>query len=145
MSARFPCRTGSSGRLRDGANLAVSPPERSFDASAGRERPGAMASRNRRSGMLSGCMPPNWGWAGLHRMIFAGRVLVCATGAGGELEQQIRFLLGHVSVQTTERYLGCKQRFRGAVNDRIGIEPSPGSRPRGLAPLGCLAPFRQSG
>ena len=45
-------------------------------------------------------------------------------GAGGELEQ-IQFLLGHVSVQTTERYLGCKQRFRGAVNDRIGIEPSP--------------------
>lgn len=42
--------------------------------------------------------------------------------AGGELEQ-IRFLLGHVSVQTTERYLGCKQRIRGAVNDRIGIEP----------------------
>ena len=34
-----------------------------------------------------------------------------------------RFLLGHVSVQTTERYLGCKQRIRGAVNDRIGIEP----------------------
>jgi hypothetical protein len=29
--------------------------------------------------------------------------------AGGELEQ-IQFLLGHVSVQTTERYLGCKQR-----------------------------------
>ena len=45
-------------------------------------------------------------------------------GAGGELEQ-IQFLLGHVSVQTTERYLGCKQRFRGAVNDGIGIEPSP--------------------
>jgi site-specific recombinase XerD len=42
--------------------------------------------------------------------------------AGGELEQ-IQFLLGHVSVQTTERYLGCKQRFREAVNDRIGIEP----------------------
>ena len=29
--------------------------------------------------------------------------------AGGELEQ-IQFLLGHVSVQTTERYLGCTQR-----------------------------------
>lgn len=42
--------------------------------------------------------------------------------AGGELEQ-IQFLLGHVSVQTTERYLGCKQRLWGAVNDRIGIEP----------------------
>jgi hypothetical protein len=33
------------------------------------------------------------------------------------------FLLGHVSVQTTERYVGGKQRIRGAVNDRIGIEP----------------------
>lgn len=42
--------------------------------------------------------------------------------ACGELEQ-IQFLLGHVSVQTTERYLGCKQRFREAVNDRLGIEP----------------------
>ncbi len=42
--------------------------------------------------------------------------------SGGELEQ-IQFLLGHVSVETTERYLGCKQRFRNAVNDRIGIEP----------------------
>ena len=44
--------------------------------------------------------------------------------SGGELEQ-IQFLLGHVSVQKTERYLGCKQRIRSAVNDRIGIEPSP--------------------
>jgi site-specific recombinase XerD len=43
--------------------------------------------------------------------------------AGGELEQ-IQFLLGHVSVQTTEKYLGCKQRLRGAVNDQIGIEPN---------------------
>jgi integrase len=42
--------------------------------------------------------------------------------AGGELEQ-IQFLLGHVSIQTTERYLGCKQRISSAVNDRIGIEP----------------------
>jgi len=42
--------------------------------------------------------------------------------AGGELEK-IQFLLGHVSVQTTERYLGCKQKLRCAVNDRIGIEP----------------------
>jgi integrase len=42
--------------------------------------------------------------------------------AGGELEQ-IQFLLGHVSVETTERYLGCKQRLRVAVNDNIGLEP----------------------
>jgi site-specific recombinase XerD len=42
--------------------------------------------------------------------------------SGGELEQ-IQFLLGHVSVQTTEKYLGCKQRLREAVNDRLGIEP----------------------
>ncbi len=41
--------------------------------------------------------------------------------AGGELEQ-IQFLLGHVSVQTTERYLGCKQRLRHAVNDNLGLE-----------------------
>jgi integrase len=31
--------------------------------------------------------------------------------AGGELDQ-IQFLLAHVSIQTTERYLGCKQRLR---------------------------------
>ena len=43
--------------------------------------------------------------------------------AGGELEQ-IQFLLGHVSVQTTERYLGCMQRLRNAVNDDIGLEPA---------------------
>ena len=43
--------------------------------------------------------------------------------AGGELEQ-IQFLLGHVSVQTTERYLGCTQRIAAAVNDKIGIEPA---------------------
>ncbi|MFZ0962614.1 MAG: site-specific integrase [Terriglobia bacterium] len=42
--------------------------------------------------------------------------------AGGELEQ-IQFLLGHVSVQTTEQYLGCRQRLKNAVNDCIGIEP----------------------
>jgi hypothetical protein len=52
-----------------------------------------------------------------------GRAPGCAHAAGGELEQ-IQFLLGHVSIQTTERYLGCKQRIQSAVNDRIGIEPA---------------------
>jgi integrase len=41
--------------------------------------------------------------------------------AGSELDQ-IQFLLGHASVQTTDKYLGCKQRLQNAVNDRIGIE-----------------------
>jgi len=40
--------------------------------------------------------------------------------ASGELDQ-IQFLLGHVSIQTTERYLGCKEKGRSAVNDRLGI------------------------
>ena len=40
---------------------------------------------------------------------------------GGELEQ-IQFLLGQASVQTTERYLGYKQKLRHAVNDAIGLE-----------------------
>ena len=41
---------------------------------------------------------------------------------GGELEQ-IQFLLGHRSVETTERYLGSRQRLVHAVNDKLGIEP----------------------
>ena len=46
--------------------------------------------------------------------------------AGGELEQ-IQFLLGHRSVETTERYLGSRQRLVHAVNDNLGIEPEYGS------------------
>jgi len=41
--------------------------------------------------------------------------------AGGELEQ-IQFLLGHASIQTTERYLGIRQNLSQAVNDNLGIE-----------------------
>ena len=40
--------------------------------------------------------------------------------AGGELEQ-IQLLLGHASVQTTERYLGTKQDLMHAPNDGIKL------------------------
>lgn len=58
----------------------------------------------------------------LHRTCPRSCHLAC-----GELEQ-IQFLLGHASVQTTERYLGCKQNPRHAVSDSLGLEdarPSP--------------------
>jgi integrase len=40
--------------------------------------------------------------------------------AGGDLEQ-IKFLLGHSSIQTTERYLGSEQDIAIAVNDSLGL------------------------
>ncbi len=40
--------------------------------------------------------------------------------AGGDLEQ-IKFLLGHSSIQTTERYLGSEQEIVTAVNDKLGL------------------------
>ena len=41
--------------------------------------------------------------------------------AGGDLEQ-IQLLLGHSSIQTTERYLGTDQNLTIAVNDNLGLE-----------------------
>jgi site-specific recombinase XerD len=40
--------------------------------------------------------------------------------SGGDLEQ-IKFLLGHSSIQTTERYLGPEQETASAVNDSLGL------------------------
>ena len=54
--------------------------------------------------------------------------------AGGELEQ-IQFLLGHISVQNKERYVGCKQQLNKAVNDRIELV---GSGPD--APVRTISP-----
>jgi integrase len=45
---------------------------------------------------------------------------LCRAG-GGDIEQ-IQFLLGHASIQTTERYLGSRQNLAAAVNDALGIE-----------------------
>ena len=47
-----------------------------------------------------------------------------ALPSGRDELEKIQFLLGHMSVQTTERSLGCKQRIHNAVNDRIGLEQS---------------------
>src|SRR5690242_17838574 len=67
---------------------------------------------------------------------------------------------GTSPVQTTERYLGCKQRIRGAVNDHIGYRtlasaPAPLERladytskrllrriwPASRAPLAAFSPY----
>ncbi|HSM77246.1 MAG TPA: tyrosine-type recombinase/integrase [Bryobacteraceae bacterium] len=44
---------------------------------------------------------------------------LCRAG-GGEMEQ-IQLLLGHASIQTTERYLGSRQNLADAPNDRLGL------------------------
>lgn len=55
----------------------------------------------------------------------------CAKPSHSVREDWTRFnFFGDVSVHKTERYLGCKQRIRKAVNDHIGIERSDRSTER---------------
>jgi len=46
-------------------------------------------------------------------------VKLCRKNGGGF--EQIKFLLGHASIQTTERYLGSEQEIAVAVNDNLGL------------------------
>ena len=55
----------------------------------------------------------------LHCMRWRTCAKLCRA-AGGELEQ-IQILLGHASIQTTERYLGTKQDLVHAPNDGIKL------------------------
>ena len=79
-----------------------------------------------------GCRPAAAADAGIEKLAPHDLRRTCARLchlAGGELDQ-IQFLLGHVSIQTTERYLGCKQKLRGAVNDTMGLDPNGSFRAR---------------
>jgi site-specific recombinase XerD len=57
---------------------------------------------------------------------------------GGEIEQ-IQFLLGHASVQTTERYLGCKQNLGHPVNDLFDFRTNSGAQAEHVASRGDSA------
>ena len=54
--------------------------------------------------------PPGYGYR--RRMV----------SSGGENLSRFSSCFGHASVQTTERYLGCKQRLSLAVNDTLRLE-----------------------
>ena len=51
------------------------------------------------------------------------------------LFEQIRFLLGHASVRTTERYIGSKQKLQDPVNDHFEISISSDTAQKSSAPL----------
>lgn len=54
-----------------------------------------------------------------HHMIVAGRARLCHVN-GGE-QEQIRFLLGHVSVLTTERYSAASKIWRSPSTTVSGV------------------------
>jgi integrase len=64
------------------------------------------------------------GVPGIAPMISAVPARSYAAPVSGELEQ-IQLLLGHASVQTTERYLGTKQDLMHAPNDAIKLRVAP--------------------
>jgi hypothetical protein len=58
------------------------------------------------------------------RLFHPDRLLADCVTRQAENSIKIQFLLVHVSVKTTERYIGCPQRLRNAVNDQIGSSPN---------------------
>jgi hypothetical protein len=85
-------------------------------------RPGACGKRHVAQGPL-GC---RWrsGRSRKHRQTGTARssTHLCSVSVTWLAENSIKFqfLLGHLSIQTTERYLRWKQKLRSAVNDRLG-------------------------
>src|SRR5215472_16244575 len=93
---------------------------RSSERSHGREKCGVEASRKTWSGTWSELCCQR---VGLEHIAPHDLRRTCAKlchDRGGELEQ-IQFLLGHASVQTTEHYLSCKQNLGHPVNDLFDL------------------------